>query len=148
MRILALDCGTKTGWALAEAGRVSESGVQTFDLQRGESPGMRFLRFRGWLARVWALTPPELVYYEQAHHRSGAATMVGVAFATRVQEWAAEHEIDCLPVHTATLKKFATGSGRANKSAMIAVATTDARGGRKPDLTDDEADAIILAIYA
>ena len=38
--ILALDLGTRTGWALAEHGRV-ESGVHVFDVQRGESPGMR-----------------------------------------------------------------------------------------------------------
>jgi hypothetical protein len=40
MAILALDLGTRTGWAPAEHGRV-ESGVQVFDVRRGESPGMR-----------------------------------------------------------------------------------------------------------
>lgn len=43
MNILALDMATKTGWA-TNAGRTS--GVQTFDVKRGESPGMRFLRCR------------------------------------------------------------------------------------------------------
>ena len=46
MNILALDMATKTGWAM-NVGR--QSGIQTFDVRRGESPGMRFLRCRGWL---------------------------------------------------------------------------------------------------
>jgi hypothetical protein len=48
MNILALDLGTRTGWAMAENGR-TKSGVQLFDVKRGESPGMRYLRFNRWL---------------------------------------------------------------------------------------------------
>lgn len=46
--ILALDLGTRTGYAIRENGRV-ESGVQVFDVKRGESPGMRYRRFTVWL---------------------------------------------------------------------------------------------------
>jgi len=46
MVIIGLDPGIRTGWALCRQGRILESGVQTFALARGESPGMRFLRFR------------------------------------------------------------------------------------------------------
>ena len=46
MKILALDLATLTGWA-SSVGRTS--GVQVFDVRRGESPGMRFLRCRAWL---------------------------------------------------------------------------------------------------
>ncbi len=54
--VLALDMATKTGWALRDrAGRFS-SGVQEFSLKRGESKGMRFLRFRKWLNDVLKLS--------------------------------------------------------------------------------------------
>jgi hypothetical protein len=46
--ILALDLATVTGWALQEGLRY-ESGYESFGVKRGESPGMRFVKFRRWL---------------------------------------------------------------------------------------------------
>ena len=47
--LLALDLGTRTGWALQErTGRIC-SGSQPFRPQRFEGGGMRFLRFQRWL---------------------------------------------------------------------------------------------------
>ena len=112
--ILTLDLAIKTGWAVMAPGwRKPESGVQTFALNRGESPGMRFLRFRRWLEEVVRLYAPDLIVYEQTHHRGGPATEIAVGFATRAQEVAAELGAEHVAVHTATLKKHATGSGRA-----------------------------------
>lgn len=164
MIILGIDPGTKTGWAICVEGKIVESGVQTFDLGRGESPGMRFLRFRQWLRQVtpvqlWANTDQHILAYERAHHRGGAATEIGVGFCTRIQEFAAEQGYESMPVHTATLKKWATGSGRADKSVMIAAAmerilknlcTHEIPSGRRaPEaLGDDEADAILIALWA
>ena len=63
---------------------------------------------------------------------------------TEVLAFAAEHNIELMPVHTATLKKFATGSGRANKDDMVQAAK--ARGWSPQD--DNEADAQLLLDYA
>ncbi|MEN6621442.1 MAG: hypothetical protein ABFD50_07845, partial [Smithella sp.] len=68
--LLAIDTGTKTGWAIIKDGRVYESGVQDFSKKRGESNGAMFLRFRGWLGHITDLDI-DLVIYEQAHHRGG-----------------------------------------------------------------------------
>ena len=70
MTIVAFDFGSRTGWAALDGGHI-ESGVQTFELSRGESPGMRFIRFRRWLEEMMALTKPGLCVYEAAHHRGG-----------------------------------------------------------------------------
>lgn len=151
MVILAIDPGTKLGWALGRDGRLIESGVEDLSPRRGESKGARFLRFRAWLAGAgmvgWSeLKRPDLVIYEMAHHRGGAATEVGVGITTRIQEFAAEHGIECVGIHSATLKKRATGSGRAGKPDMIgramALFPTSAAG--YEDMTDDEADALCL----
>ena len=49
--ILAIDLGVHTGWALEEEGHLT-AGVQTFELARGESPGMRYVRFSRWLDEI------------------------------------------------------------------------------------------------
>ena len=141
MRILALDLGGKTGWAIHLPGLGVESGVQTFGVQRGESAGMRFLRFRTWFRRMLKDVDPDLVVYEQPHLRGGAATDLLVGFSTRVQEACACREIEYAPVHSRTLKSHATGRGNASKAAMI-----DAARARWPDQvveSDDQADALL-----
>ena len=142
MRLLALDLGAKTGWAVYLPGLGVESGVQEFALRRGESPGMRFLRFRRWLSRMIDENSPEAVGYELAHHRGGAATELAVGFQTRVQELAAAAGIPYTGVHTGTLKKFAAGHGQASKEKMIAAARKN-----WPDqkiVSDDQADALCV----
>jgi len=83
MNILSLDLATKTGWASNIHGR--RSGVIDFALKRGESPGMRFLRCRAWLNEMLKLLGKiDIIVYEQAHHRGGAATAVCVGLITAV----------------------------------------------------------------
>ena len=140
MKILALDFATQTGWATADM-----SGTQRFDVKRGESPGMRFLRFRVWLEEMCEkLVHPEVIAYEQPHHRGGAATELAYGFLTEVKTRAATQHIELMPVHSSTLKKWATGRGNAGKPEMIAEAKR-----RGFDPTDDnEADACLLHEYA
>ena len=141
MNILALDLATRTGWAMNVKKRIM-SGVVVFDVQRGESPGMRFHRLNSWLRMH--VGPVDLIIYEQAHHRGGAATMVGVGMATHVMTFAAENNIDLMTVHTGTLKKWATGKGNASKEEMIKAAQD--RGHMPKD--DNEADALLMLEYA
>ena len=139
MKILALDFATKTGWATEGL-----SGVQVFDVKRGESPGMRFLRFRAWLTETCMLADPKVIAYEQPHHRGGPATEVAYGFLTEVKTMAADRGIELMPVHSSTLKKFATGKGNAPKGSMIEEAR---RRGYNP-ADDNEADACLLYEYA
>ena len=144
--ILALDCATKTGWCLMENGRVHSSGVQDFAKVRGESNGAMFLRFRQWLTTLLARQRDvKLVVYEQAHFRGGAATEITVNLTGRVQEVCNLAGIEYVPVHTATLKKHATGKGLADKAEMMLQARSILR--RLP-VDDNEADAVLLARYA
>lgn len=143
VRILAIDSGTQTGWASNSAGKVI-SGTQDFSLKRGESSGMRFLMFRKWLDNMIKTTNVELIIYERAHHRGGSPTEVGVGLTTLIQTACSEHDIEYVALHSATLKKFATGKGNACKEDMMVEAVK--KGWDFKD--DNEADALWLLDYA
>lgn len=144
MNILALDCGTKAGWASEVDGRI-ESGVQDFGLKRGESKGIRFLRFNTWLNKMLELVKPHIVVYEMAHLRGGHATEILVGMTTRIEEFCESKNIEYSSVHSGTLKRFATGKGNASKEDMMRAATL--KFGRVID-SDDEADALLILGWA
>jgi len=141
MKILALDTGTKTGWATEGL-----SGVQNFAAKRGDSPGLKFLNFRSWLAEIIRLTSPDLIVYEQAHHRGGFATESCLGFVTEVKTAAALNNIELTTVHSGTLKKWACGHGKASKKDMIDQACHRMKTGKIED--DNEADAVLMYLYA
>ena len=144
MIVLALDLGRSTGWALHQHG-VYTVGTQKFPAKRGESPGMLYLRFRGWLEEIsrMSLDRVNLVVYEQVHNRGGSATEILNGLTAVVQEFCAKHDVDVCNVHTSTLKKWATGAGNANKEAMVERAKELGHDVKN----DDEADAVLLLRY-
>ena len=142
MKLLALDLGTKTGWALNSP---DISGVRDFSIKRGESPGIKFLRFKGWLKEMLNTAHPDIVVFEQAHHRGGAATAVAYGFQAHLLSWCAEYGVEHLACHTGTLKKFATGKGNASKKAMMRAYSENF--GREP-IDDNECDARWLLEWA
>lgn len=139
MNVLALDLATKTGWAHT----CGESGMQSFATRRGDSPGMKWIEFRAWLVRLLDLVPVDLIVYEQAHHRGGAATHVAHALISTVEAVAAERGIEVTSRHTATIKKHAVGKGNAGKEEMVEAA--EECFGREGEVMDDNrADALWL----
>lgn len=147
MRVLALDLGTHAGWAVSNRALDAPQASGTMDLtpRRGESPGFRYLRLRSKLEEIRSAYPDlTIVAYEMPHQRGGAASEVLLGCATTVQSWCAEHSLQHVSVHSATLKKSATGKGNASKEEMVAAAKAK---GWKP-ANDDEADALHLLDYA
>jgi Holliday junction resolvasome RuvABC endonuclease subunit len=142
VKIVFFDTSQSTGWAVADGGRIVESGVQSFAKRRGESNGLVFLRFRKWLYDFIEITGPDVIGYERAHFR-GAGTELLAGLQTRVQEAIAEFCLVPAPLHTAEIKRFATGRGNAPKADMVAAAVPVL--GRDP-VTDDEADAVFGAL--
>ena len=142
MNILALDLATKTGWATNSP---EASGVDTFDVRRGESPGTRYLRFAAWLREKIEIIKPQLIVFEKAHHRGGAATEIAAGFATHLQSTCAAMGVEHAAIHTSVLKKYATGKGNAGKPEVMAAYQ---RRWGKPPIDDNEADARWLLEYA
>ncbi len=144
--ILALDLATATGWALRDARGVVTSGVMTFSLRRGESSGMRLLRFRRWLREMLGDDEVLLVAYEQpVLHRKRRQLNASVAHNLEgVLLPELEGRIDYVSPTPAEVKKHATGKGNAGKAHMVEAAC--ARWGR--DVRDDnEADALCVLAW-
>ena len=144
MSILALDLGTKTGYAIVDDGRVLLSGVWNFTREKNEHYGHMFFNLREQLkATIWR-EGIDMIAYELAHHRAGPATRIGVGMNAIVLLVCASCDIPMREVHTATLKKHATGSGRASKDEMIVKAREYLD--REP-VDDNEADAVLIGMW-
>lgn len=139
-RLLALDCATHTGYAIFD-GRLIASGCADMT---GRSQGVVFAHFREWLDLTIEQEGITDIVYEKSHLRGYGPTLMSVGFTSRVIEAADVRGLPRTDVHTGTLKKWATGDGKAEKAAMIIAA--EKRSGLKLD-SDDEADAILLAYY-
>lgn len=144
MKILALDLATQTGYAHSHG----PSGSVNFDLIRGESPGMRFLKFRKWLVEFLKEYETTLVVYEQAgHHRSRAAEHVCHGFIATCELVIAEFQnIELTNRTSSAIKKHALGEGvpraRSGKPFMVQAADN-----MFPDIVvidDNHADSLLL----
>lgn len=145
-RVLALDLGTRTGWALA-GGRpfkpsVVASGSMDFRPRRFEGGGMRFLRFRRWLTEL-KQSGVDAIYFEEVRRHMGvdAAHCYG-GFLAILGAWCEQHSIPYAGIPVGTIKKHATGKGNAGKPEMIAAMV---RRGFTP-CDDNEADALALLL--
>ena len=144
--VLALDLGTTTGWALRSRDGGITSGTITFKPTRFEGGGMRFLRFRGWLAEVAALSGgiTRIAFEEVRRHVSTDSSHAYGGFLATLTAWCEQESIPYEGIPVGTIKRFATGKGNADKAAMIAAMR--ARGFAPAD--DNEADAIALLLWA
>lgn len=140
--LLALDLGTKTGYAFGNGEDSVVSGVANFSPKRFEGGGMRFLRFRRWLDEIHQATGFTEIHFEEVRNHKGvdAAHIYGGLMA-HLTEWCESNEIPYSGHPVGSIKNFATGKGNANKDAVIAAVKS---WGFEP-ADDNEADA--LAIY-
>jgi len=149
--IVGIDPGTKCGWALIDTVGATPpfTGVWDLAIDRGDSPGWRFLKFDSKLEAIATSLGDRrigLLVYEAQHHRGGSATQVALGLVATLQAWCARRGVEHHSVHTSTLKKFVTGKGNAEKELLIARAATDLHRDIG-QITSDEADAYWLARY-
>ncbi|MFY1969587.1 hypothetical protein ACOTHT_30775 [Achromobacter xylosoxidans] len=150
VNILALDLGTKTGFALRRRdGRIAH-GTQDFTPRKSWSEGQKWARYRAWLIETIREGKVHQVVYELVirHEVKGrplwdAAHAYG-AFQAITHMVCDSFNVDAIGVNLATVKKSFTGSGRAKKADMIAEANSR---GFKPD-TDNDADALAILHWA
>ena len=135
MNILALDIATKTGWKTASA-----SGTWDLKPNRGETEGMRVVRFKSKVRELIEAEQITLIAYERPAGMHKASIMVASEMVGVLKDLCIERGVQLACYSATEIKKFATGKGNANKDAMIAAAV---QFGFNPK-DDNEADAIHL----
>lgn len=140
MTVLALDLGTKTGFAMLTDG-VIVSGTQDFKTSRYESTAMRFVRFGKFLSTLHengGIT--QVVYEEVRRHKGVDAAHAYGGFMAHLLTFCEQREIPVEALSVGDIKRHWTGKGNASKDDMIAAAK---RYGY--DVKDDnEADALAM----
>jgi len=145
MRVIGLDLGTKLGYAWTNDGKVRsrDSGVADFSPKRSEGGGMRFLRFRTFLAELVYEPAETVIFYElvapQAH-RGGSAAHVFGGFLGVLSEFCegSSPPIPYQGIPIATIKREATGKGNSGKPLVLAAAFSKFG----PVKSEDAADAL------
>ena len=135
MNILALDIATNTGWKTKSA-----SGVWNLKPNRGESEGMRVVRFKAKVREMIELENINIISYERPAGMHKASIMVASEMVGVLKDLCITMGIELACYSATEIKKSATGKGNANKEAMIEAAV---KLGYNPK-DDNEADAIHL----
>jgi len=144
MTILALDLGTKLGWAVSFGPGDILSGTMDFKVRKYEGGGMMWVRYRSWLNEMADKHGPiERVVFEAVRRHIGtdAAHIYG-GFLAHLTAWCEKRGIPHEGIAVGTIKKHATGKGNASKPLMIAAMK---KLGFAPK-DDNEADALALLL--
>lgn len=139
--LLALDLGTKCGWATNSNAGIAH-GMQEFKNDRFSGGGMRFLKFEKWLQEL--PKPTQVVFEEVRRHAATDAAHVYGGLMATLTKWCESEGIPYQGVPVGTIKKFWTGKGNGNKEAMLKAGYK--RGFKQVD-DDNEMDAIALLHY-
>jgi hypothetical protein len=129
VKILALDLGTKTGWALSDNGQIS-SGTWKLATEKELDAARESGRDRTCDPRVVALfekvkeVAAEVIYFEDVQFLS-TQLQTQLWASLRAAVWLAGWKSDIHAVNVSTLKKLATGKGNATKGMMAAALPTD-----------------------
>ncbi|MDA3614732.1 crossover junction endodeoxyribonuclease RuvC [Polluticaenibacter yanchengensis] len=135
MKILALDIATKTGWKTETA-----SGVWDLKPNRGESSGMRVVRFKSKVKEIIQIEGITQVSYERPAGANKSSIMAESEMIGVLIDLCIEMGVEYASYSANEIKKFATGKGNAGKPEMINAAV---KLGYNP-IDDNEADAIHL----
>ena len=142
--ILGIDQATHTGFAVIdETGEIIVSGTKTFS----SKIGIRLCEFEQWFNDLLRDYTPIMVVYEKPHFRGYDSTVSCVGLVAEMLKGASATGTPLHGVHSATLKSFATGYGRATKADMTSAANKATHTKLNAKENNDEADAIHLARY-
>lgn len=142
---LAIDPGTKCGWAICVKGVYT---TETWDLsgRKGDGAGMRYIRLQKLLARLLGeFDIYEVAFEEVRGHKGVHAAHVYGGIVAIITTWCEDNDIPYFGVPVGTIKKFATGYGNANKDAMVEAARRTFEHVSVDD--DNQADALWILRY-
>jgi len=142
MRILAIDPAGRTGLAWTDSGIPQGHLVETLDSRNEREPGKRYLLL--W-KKLCELAPQKIIFEELRFGRGGKTDDVLSGYRAVIRLWCAVYHAPYQTIGASSLKKYATGYGKATKQDMIDKAR-DLFG--YAGNSDDEADALHMLRYA
>lgn len=145
MNTMCIDIGTQLGWAMDLSGKEIISGSECMAAKPKQHIGFRYVnvgRFMNRMSEQWPID--KIVFEDVKAHSSVQAGHVYGGILAMILAWSAIRDIPCVGVGVGTIKKHATGNGRASKDDMVDSAIS--RGYSPAD--DNEADAIAIAYLA
>lgn len=134
MNILALDVATHTGWCTK-----TTSGVWDLTPKRDQSMSMRLIKMKAFLRELVSLETIDLIVFERSQGQHQSSVIIQSELHGVLKLFCEESNIPYKAYSPKEIKKFATGTGNANKKAMIEAAK-EKYGYQGND--DNEADAI------
>jgi len=139
--IIAIDPAASTGWAVGDYG-AGASGLLAWGchhLTTAGHVGWRFASLEDLVKETLRRFPQTVALaWERAFHRGAAATRYHHGYVAILSAIAARQVLVAIEIDNQQLKVIATGSGGADKAAMMRCA--ERQFGRVP-ATSDEADA-------
>lgn len=136
-KILALDIATITGWATD-----TSSGIWNLRPNRGESEGMRVVRFKAKVKELITLEEITLVVYERPAGMHKSSIMVASEMVGVLKDLCEELKVNYASYSATEIKKHATGKGNSGKILMVKLAMEKFTNIRVLD--DNHADALWL----
>ena len=141
MTLLALDLGTKTGFAMWNPPGATLSGTWNFQPTRHESEGQRYVKLHNKLVEIHKTSPiTEVVFEAVERHAGTVAAHVYGGLSGIMKAWCISEKIPYKGYSVGTIKKSWTGKGNADKALMISTA----RDKGYEVIDDNEADALAL----
>lgn len=144
---LGLDLGTRTGFSWQAGAGPVQSGTWDHSPRSGAGSGRRYLslqtrldalRYQAGAIFAVGYEAVQFAPKDQAGNTMVSAMHVWAGYEAILTAWCERYGVLYLPVHTATLKKFGAGTGRASKEQMKE-AFKSLRG--RSAIDDNEADA-------
>lgn len=149
---LAIDLGMTTGFALSHDGRrVTEHGVWKLATTKKNSAGSKLSQFIAHVEEVYETFPadrrPIVVWYRPLYMPGRhQITIAQSKMAGALELWCHQRNLRHEEVWDSTVKKFATGSGKAKKDVVAAV--VQRKLPKEKFVDDNDSDATALLLYA
>lgn len=144
--ILAIDPGTRCGFAFRKPDGQLLSGTWDLAPRRLDSPGVRWLKLRRALNELAGDDLVELLVFEEAYQKGNIAAHIYGGIVCTLQTWAEHRQVVYAGIHSGAVKRRATGKGNAKKPAMIRAAQKRWPEQRVKD--DNHADALFILAEA
>jgi len=145
-KLIGIDPGITTGWAVFDNNGHVDSGVWEFQTKRMDGAGMCYLKFRKKLSQLYYQHKSAAILFEEIRSHKGvsAAHKYG-GFTATLMAWCEKMNIPYESVPVGCVKQEAAGKGNASKAQMIAAAAL-----KWPNVCvadDNQADAMWIAEY-